>query len=51
MRFSPDFSLNGNVAQKVLYLKSDVPENAAIAHMPGIAMNDGEGGNQLWPDY
>jgi hypothetical protein len=51
VRFSPSFDLNGNVGQKILYLKSDLPENRSIAHMIGIMMNDGAGGNQLWPTY
>jgi hypothetical protein len=51
VRFSPGYRLNGNVAQKLLYLKSDLPENRQIAHMPFIAVNDGVGGDQLWPAY
>jgi hypothetical protein len=51
VRFSPGFRLNGNVAQKILYLKSDLAANRAIAHMVGIMVNDGVGGNQLWPAY
>jgi hypothetical protein len=51
VRFSPGFSLNGNVAQKLLYVKSDLAANAAINHMVGIMVNDGAGGNQLWPAY
>lgn len=51
VRFSPGFDLNGNVGQKVLYLKSDLPTNSSIAHMVGIMMNDGNRGNQLWPTY
>jgi hypothetical protein len=51
VRFSPAYDLNGNVGQKVFYLKSDLPENRSIAHMVGIMMNDGNGGDQLWPTY
>lgn len=51
VRFSPGFVLNGNVAQKFFYLKSDLPQNAALNHMVGIMVNDGAGGNQLWPAY
>jgi hypothetical protein len=51
VRFSPDFTLNGNVHQKVLYLKSDLPENRAIAHIPVGMLNDGNRGDQLWPGY
>ena len=51
VRFSPHFDLNGNAGQKVLYLKSDLPSNSSIAHMVGIMMADGVGGNQLWPTY
>ena len=49
--FSRSFSLNGNVGQKIFYLKSDLPPNAKIAHMLGLMVNDGVGGNQLWPTY
>ena len=51
VRFSPGFNLNGNIGQKVLYLKSDLPENRQLNHMPGIFVNDDRGGNQLWPTY
>jgi hypothetical protein len=51
VRFSPNYDLNRNVGQKVFYLKSDHPANRSIAHMPGILMSDGAGGNQLWPEY
>ena len=51
VRFSPNFRLNGNVGQKVLYLKSDLPQNRQLNHMPGIFMNDDRGGDQLWPTY
>lgn len=49
--FSPECDLNGNVGQKVIYLKSDLPANASIAHMVGVMMTDGAGGKQLWPTY
>jgi len=51
IRFSPNYNLNGNMGQKVLYLKSDLPENRQLNHMPGIFVNDDRGGNQLWPTY
>ena len=51
VRFSPNYNLNGNMGQKVLYLKSDRTENHSIAHMVGIMVNDGNHGNQLWPTY
>jgi hypothetical protein len=51
VRFSPNYDLNGNMGQKVLYLKSDRTENRELAHMVGIMVNDGNGGNQLWPTY
>jgi len=51
VRFSPHYDLNGNMGQKVLYLKSDLPQNRSIAHMVGIMVSDGDGGNQLWPTY
>ena len=51
VKFSPNYNLNGNMGQKVLYLKSDLPENRQIAHMVGIMVNDGNAGNQLWPTY
>jgi hypothetical protein len=51
VRFSPGFRLNGNVGQKVLYLKSDLPENRELNHMPAIFVNDDRGGDQLYPAY
>jgi len=51
VRFSPGFTTNRNVAQKVLYVKSDLPANAALAHAPIIMFNDDAGGDQLWPTY
>lgn len=51
LRFSPGYSLNGNIGQKVLYAKSDLPENSMIAHMILATMNDDAGGSQLWPAY
>jgi hypothetical protein len=43
--------MNRNVQQKVLYAKSDLPENRGLAHMPLSMMNDDMGGDQLWPTY
>jgi len=51
VKFSPNYNLNGNMGQKVLYLKSDRAENRPIAHMVGIMVNDGNRGNQLWTTY
>jgi len=51
VKFSPNFTLNGNVGQKIFYLKSDLAPNAGLNHMIGLMVNDGNGGNQLWPAY
>jgi hypothetical protein len=51
VRFSPGYTLNGNVGQKIFYLKSDLAANAKLNHMVGLMVNDGNGGNQLWPTY
>ncbi|HEX5818209.1 MAG TPA: hypothetical protein VFY20_04985 [Gemmatimonadales bacterium] len=51
VRFSPGYTLNGNVGQKIFYLKSDLAANAKLNHMVGLMVNDGVGGNQLWPTY
>jgi hypothetical protein len=51
VRFSPSYTLNGNVGQKIFYLKSDLAANAKLNHMIGLMVNDGNGGNQLWPTY
>jgi len=51
VKFAPNFTLNGNVGQKIFYLKSDLAPNARLNHMLGLMVNNGEGGNQLWPAY
>ena len=51
VRFSQGFTLNGNIGQKIFYLKSDLAANAKINHMVGIMVNDGNRGDQLWPTY
>ena len=51
VKFAPGYTLNGNVAQKIFYLKSDRASNARLNHMVGVMVNDGNGGNQLWPTY
>jgi hypothetical protein len=51
VRFSPAYTLNGNIGQKIFYLKSDLAANSKINHMIGIMVNDGNRGDQLWPTY
>jgi hypothetical protein len=49
-RLRPGFSLNGNIAQKLVYANSSVSGNAGLNHIP-LNLRTAEGGPGLYPAY